>query len=240
MRKTVEDGGGRWRTAEANVTVHEHQLTVRRTARYYTLGGGAAIREIWMVCHGYGQLAARFARHFTAIAGPDRLIVVPEALSRFYVDTAAREVVGASWMTREHRAAEIDDYVAYLDAVYEAAAGAARGARITAFGFSQGASTVSRWAALGHHAVSRLILWGGELPPDLDLQAAAARFAELDTVLVHGTQDEIVTTKVVQGIVQRLKEHGVRHRLVEFEGGHEIDEEVLKEVVEDSTLNLDA
>lgn len=231
----MEDGGGRWKTVEGNdVTVKEHQLSVRRTARYYTVGEPRpATREIWMVCHGYGQLAARFARHFTAIASSERLIIVPEALSRFYVDTAAREVVGASWMTREHRGAEIDDYVAYLDAVYEAAAGATHGAHLTAFGFSQGASTVGRWAALGHHVVSRLILWGGELPPDLDLQAAAARFAELDAVLVHGTRDEIITTKVVQGIVQRLKEHGVRHRLVEFEGGHEIDEEVLKEVVED-------
>ena len=230
----MEDGGGRWKTVEANdVTVREHQLSVRRTARYYTLGGGAAIAQIWMVCHGYGQLAARFARYFAGIASPERLVIVPEALSRFYIDTAAREIVGASWMTREHRVAEIDDYVAYLDGVYEAAAGTTHGARLTAFGFSQGASTVSRWAALGHHAVSRLILWGGELPPDLDLQAAAPRFAALEAVVVHGTGDEIITAKVVQGIVRRLEEHRIRHRLVEFDGGHEVNEEVLKRTVED-------
>lgn len=211
------------------MTLREHELVVRRTARYYTLGEpGPGTREIWMVCHGYGQLAARFARHFSGLAGGERLIVIPEALSRFYVDAAAREVVGASWMTREHRQAEIGDYIAYLDAVYAAVAGPARNdARITAFGFSQGASTAGRWAALGHHPVARLVLWGGELPPDLDLATAAARFAALEVVMVHGTNDQVVTTKVVKGIVHRLKEHGVRHRLVEFEGGHELDDETL-------------
>ncbi len=215
------------------MTPREHHLTVRRTARYYTLGGGGggggggAVRDVWMVCHGYGQLAARFARHFSAIASPERLVIVPEALSRFYIDTAAREVVGASWMTREHRESEISDYVAYLDAVYAEAAADARGARVTAFGFSQGASTASRWAALGHYPATRLILWGGELPPDLDLAAAGARFGALDVVVVRGSGDELISAKVVKGIATRLKEHQVTNRLVEFEGGHEIDEEVL-------------
>jgi hypothetical protein len=41
--------------------IHEHHLTVRRTARYHVLGDAAeAIREVWIVCHGYGQLAAEF------------------------------------------------------------------------------------------------------------------------------------------------------------------------------------
>ena len=109
------------------MTLHEHELTVSRTARYYTLGDrGPAVREVWMACHGYGQMAARFARHFTALEQPGRALVFPEAHSRFYVDAAGRELVGASWMTREHRQAEIRDYVAYLDAVCDAAVGSAQ------------------------------------------------------------------------------------------------------------------
>jgi len=211
------------------MTLREHALTVRRTARYYTLGdAGPGVRDVWVACHGYGQLAARFARHFIGLEQPQRLIVVPEALSRFYVDAAAREQVGASWMTREHRQPEIEDYVAYLDAVCAAAVGPARSdTRVTAFGFSQGASTMSRWAAMGHFPVARLILWGGELPPDLNLAAAAARFAALEAVIVRGLDDQLVTAKTVAGITGRFREHGVRHRVVEFEGGHEIDEQVL-------------
>lgn len=204
----------------------EHRLRVPRSARYYTLGGegGAAAGEVWVACHGYGQLAARFARHFAGLAGPDRLIVVPEGLSRFYVDDAAREHVGASWMTREDRLAEIADYVDYLDAVYAAAADPGRrDVRVTALGFSQGASTASRWAALGRTAVSRLVLWGGELPPDLDLAAARERFAALDVILVRGATDALITAKVVDSAARRLAEQGVRHRRVDFSGAHELD-----------------
>ena len=66
--------------------VQEHHLTVTRTARYFTLGQpGPALREVWVVCHGYGQLAEPFLAHFAEVTSPARLIVAPEALSRFYV-----------------------------------------------------------------------------------------------------------------------------------------------------------
>ena len=49
----------------------EHHLPVSRTARYFTIGDRTqALRELWFVCHGYGQLAGRFIRHFESIAGP--------------------------------------------------------------------------------------------------------------------------------------------------------------------------
>lgn len=66
--------------------LHEHHLTVERTARYFTIepGEGGA-REVWIVCHGYSQLAERFLRQFTALDDGRRLVVAPEALSRFYL-----------------------------------------------------------------------------------------------------------------------------------------------------------
>jgi predicted esterase len=128
--------------------LHEHHLTVERTARYFTLEPGeAGAREVWLVCHGYSQLAERFLRQLTALDDGRRLVVAPEALSRFYlhedeapgatappagppraeaIRTAAPRPsgahalggrVGATWMTREDRLSEIADYVAYLDAL---------------------------------------------------------------------------------------------------------------------------
>jgi hypothetical protein len=101
----------------------EHHLPVSRTARYFTIGEPhASLRELWFVCHGYGQLAGRFVRHFESIDAPHRMIVAPEALSRFYVEvpgkTHADTHVGASWMTREDRLSDIEDYVEYLDALH--------------------------------------------------------------------------------------------------------------------------
>ena len=137
--------------------MQEHFLTTPRTARYFTLGAPASAREFWFACHGYGQLASRFLERFRGIEAEGRCIIAPEGLSRFYLTESSTERrAGASWMTREDRLHEIDDYVRYLDALCSAI-GAARGA-ITALGFSQGTATVCRWAALGSARIDRLIL----------------------------------------------------------------------------------
>src|SRR5690242_1913739 len=152
--------------------MEEHHLSVARTARYFTLGSpGPGTRELWLVCHGYGQLASRFLRPFSALDDGTRLIVAPEGLSRFYSDPNQHERVGASWMTREDRLTEIDDYVRYLDAVHAEVRSAGGGgtSRLVVLGFSQGVATACRWVARGSVPVERLIAWGGELPPELDL-----------------------------------------------------------------------
>ncbi len=98
----------------------ERHIRVTRTARVQLLGNpGPLVGEIWFGCHGYGQLASDLARQLEVLHAPDRLVVVPEALSRFYLDPLDRRAserrVGATWMTREDREAEISDYVSYLD-----------------------------------------------------------------------------------------------------------------------------
>ena len=47
----------------ASAGPRELHLTVPRTARYWTLGEpGPGLRQVWIACHGYGQLAARQRR----------------------------------------------------------------------------------------------------------------------------------------------------------------------------------
>ncbi|MGH7673057.1 MAG: alpha/beta hydrolase [Gemmatimonadales bacterium] len=214
--------------------MQEHHLPVTRSARYFTLGDpGPALREVWVVLHGYGQLAARFLRHFEPLDDGTRLIAAPEGLSRFYLtESPAERRVGASWMTREDRLAEIDDYLRYLDAVYADVLRPFDRSRvkITALGFSQGTATVCRWAALGFARVDRLIVWGGEVPPDLDLarEPAAGRLPALSLSLVYGDRDELFTPKVIAATEARLREHGIPYALVPFAGGHEIDAATLR------------
>ena len=102
--------------------ITSHSLHVRRTARYYTIGPIHGFpRELWIVAHGYAQLARRFVKWFSPLDDGTRLIVAPEGLSRFYLDPVAERRaqaeprVGATWMTREDREAEIADYVSYLE-----------------------------------------------------------------------------------------------------------------------------
>ena len=148
-----------------------------------------------------------------------------------YIDTGngvTRDSI-AFFREHRHRLNEIVDYVKYLDAVHaEVVRGAAAEVRIRALGFSQGAATVSRWAALGTARLDDLVLWSGELPPDLDLVAAEQRFKRLRTTIVTGKQDAYITPKVLAGIERRLTERAIPFRTQVFEGGHEIDETVLR------------
>jgi predicted esterase len=97
-------------------------------------------------------------------------------------------------------------------------------------GYSQGASTVSRWVAMGKAKIDRLTLWGGEFPPDLDLtlDAVVNRLRGARMSLVYGRSDEYITPKVVSGILERLRQHGIPYEEIPFVGGHELNEAVLR------------
>lgn len=207
----------------------EHRLCVTRTARYYTLGTTTAVRDLWFVCHGYGQLAGPFIQQFEPIAAPGRLIVAPEALSRYYTNHAAREV-GATWMTREDRLSEIDDYVRYLDALHEHVAAELDGAerpRVRVLGFSQGVHTASRWVAFGSVRPDQLILWASPAPPDLDPTLLAGKL-RAPLVFVAGTRDKMVTASTLEAERERLGDAGVALDFRTFDGGHRLDDDALR------------
>ena len=232
--KDVKEQHSSLRTGEPDVV--QHRIEVRRRARYFTLGQPSlAIRELWIVCHGYGQLAQRFLRGFTALDDGSRLVVAPEALNRFYLPDASGSMfhqqakVGATWMTREDRLAEIDDYVDYLDAVHrDVVRELGRTVSLNVLGFSQGTATVTRWLARGESRAEHLVLWGGTLPDEVDLAAAqaAGKWARLSMVV--GLRDEFATPELIESQEQRLRGAGVRHELVRFDGGHAMDADTLR------------
>jgi predicted esterase len=210
----------------------EHAIAVPRTGRYYTLGPTHGFpRELWIVCHGYGDLARRFIQKFAPIDEGTRLIVAPEALSRFYLDSIPQRRnqkeprVGATWMTREARLDEIADYVSYLDRVAAEVKQHLAGAspRIVVLGFSQGTATVCRWLAASDVRAEHLVLWGGLIPPELDVAAWAERLHGASITIVVGDKDEYATTKIVAAEAERLSAAGVGFTLQRFDGDHAID-----------------
>lgn len=206
----------------------EHFLRVIRTARYVTFGTpGPALRELWVACHGYGQLAARFATSFQGLDDGTRMIVVPEGLSRFYIDRTQQQVMGASWMTREDRLHEIEDYLGYLDALYEEVKGRiGRELPVVALGFSQGVATATRWAARTEAPVRRLVVWGGTLPPEVDLTI----FRAVRVTVVCGDRDELITKKVRDVEGERWRAAGITPEVKIFSGHHEVPAEVVREL----------
>jgi dienelactone hydrolase len=224
--------------------MEQHRIVVTRRARYYSLGELSGAREVWIVLHGYGQLAEEFLAAFGVIAQDGRAVVAPEALNRFYKSepagsaggggaaagaTHARTPVGTTWMTRADREAEIADYVDYLDAVADAVGGAGR--RLVALGFSQGVATVVRWVALGRTRVERVVLWAGSLPADLDLMVYAGRFPSGATDVVQGTRDEFSSWANLDEQRRRLREAGIQHVEHSFDGGHRLDRATLMALV---------
>lgn len=205
----------------------EYRLVVPKTARVVTLGLVPPLAEAWVVLHGFSQLASRFIRWFAPAARPGRAIVAPEALNRYYVSHEPRKV-GATWMTAEDREAEIRDYVEYLDRVIEDLTARFGSFPIQVHAFSQGCATASRWAAFGRARAQRVVLWGGGLPPDLDLAAHRERLSEAGLHLVVGDRDRFVSEAQVADQVARLDASAVAYRLHRFRGGHVIPWNVLR------------
>ncbi|GAB2782597.1 esterase [Hymenobacter latericoloratus] len=208
-------------------------MPVVRTARYYQLGElSAATRRVWIVAHGYGQLAMYFIRHFAFLTDtdPGLAVVAPEGLSRFYLQgTGGR--VGATWMTREDRLTEIEDYAAYLNQLTETVlAQAAPTVAVTVLGFSQGAATVSRWLAQAPFRPAHLVLWAGAFPPDMDFAVASQLLQRLPVTLVCGTEDEFVSEEALQKQLQFFRAMQIEPRLIRFEGKHTLHAAALTEL----------
>ena len=209
----------------------EFHLTVPRTARYFQLGDlTPATKTVWLVCHGYGQLAGYFIRHFAPLAGPGTVIIAPEGLSRFYLQGNGGRV-GASWMTREDRLTEIEDQVTYLNQLTDTAlTQCVPGARLVVLGFSQGTATVSRWLARTGRRPARLVLWAGTFPEDIAPAQATPLLSGLPLTLVVGTADEYINPDRLAAQRQLLEQLGGQPEVLTFSGGHTLNAAVLHQI----------
>lgn len=213
-------------------------IKVEKTARYYVLGeAGTQIDEVWIVCHGYGQLASYFINHFATLHAPHRLVVAPEGLSRFYLSDNY-ERVGASWMTREDRLLEIDDHVAYLNGLYakldqQLQQRLSQGsAKLIVLGFSQGTATVWRWIhKVPQIPVHALIVWAGMIPNDVPIRSQSEK---LKLCAVLGTQDPFIPAEKIEAFQKTLAELGMpdSYQVIRYDGGHTIDPSALEKVLQ--------
>ncbi len=206
-------------------------IRVAKTARYAVLGTpGPHIKKIWFACHGYGQLVDDFITRFQPLDNGQNLIAAPEALNRFYLRGAFGKV-GASWMTKQDRQEEISDYTQYLDAVYDEVTTTSNNADfITLLGFSQGTATACRWALKSQKSFHRLILWGGDFPPDTPWNDVRHRLDQLDIHLVYGDEDAYIKPIFLQRQREMLESNRVNYRLKTYQGGHDIHPETLLEL----------
>ena len=206
----------------------ENHISVTKTARYYSMGEiNNNSQNIWFVLHGYGQLAGDFIKPFEQVADNNTVIIAPEALSKFYYDHGNGNI-GASWMTKEDRENEINDYVNYLDELYsKITKSISPPFKINALGFSQGAATLSRWAELGKSKLNKLIFWAGEIAKDVEYK----KIKENELHLVFGNNDPIFPGEFYKTQEELLDKYGLKYKTHIFDGKHEINIKLLLEIV---------
>jgi predicted esterase len=182
--------------------------------------------EAWLILHGHGMLARGILHWFRHAERADRVLVAPEALSRFYTEiSGSKRVVGASWVTREDLGHDLEDVHAYLE---EAAAQfIPESARLEVHGFSQGVSIGARWTVRTRRHVDRLVGWAGIMPEDVAADDLKRALGPEPLHLVVGERDTRVPPERVEGDAARLRTAGLTVEVHRFPGGHEVDEGML-------------
>lgn len=208
-------------------------VEVPRTARYYSLYKlTKKTQTVWIVFHGYGQLAQYFIQHFSELDAEAHFVIAPEGLSRFYVN-GLRGRVGASWMTKDDREHEISDQSCYINTVLaDAGIDLAEGAySLVVLGFSQGTATAVRWLANNGIRPAQLVLWAGSFPHDVDALQNSDILKQLPVHFVYGNEDQFLKDVNIDEKTSELEKAGMKLKVWQFEGKHAMDKPTLAKIV---------
>lgn len=203
----------------------KHNITVHKTANYYSIGDVKTAKTIWIVLHGYGYLAEFFIKKFEPILNNETCVIAPEALSRFYLN-GFNGKIGACWMTKLQRIEEIEDYTNYLNLLFNTLLKENNGiyTKLNIVGFSQGGATACRWFATKKIHCTNLILWASVFPDDLDFNMISS---ETNFTLIYGNKDEFLTEERVTVLKKQIEDSKIDCKIITFIGKHDIPKEVL-------------
>ncbi len=207
----------------------ERNIITQKTARYYVSGTpSSTIKNIWVVIHGYGQLAENFIQQFDFLVNEDTLVIAPEGLSKFYTGNR----IGASWMTKEDRENEIKDYLSYLDLILKDVSKEIDylNVKVNVLGFSQGVHTAVRWFTLSGNKFDSLYLCSDDFPKDTDFEKLKTKLNGSKMFFIFGDADGIIPQTTFDNSVQMMKEQGLNFETIIFEGKHIINTDTIKKL----------
>ena len=206
--------------------MQQHHLSVSIKASYYTLNELSDETErVWVVFHGYGQLAEYFIKKFEGLDPEKNFIIAPQGLSKYYLDGVYGRV-GASWMTKEDRLTEIDNQYSYIDAVLSQYDTSEK--QLIYFGFSQGTATMGRYAAHAKIPFKKMIIWAGTFPPDTDPKDWQYLNGSVEIHYYTSREDKYFKEEMIDNQNKVLKAAMNREpELHWYEGGHRVIPEVV-------------
>lgn len=214
------------------MSIEHHKLSIQKTAHYYTYGNLTSHTEYFLfICHGYAQRAEEVLGDFNQLDPAKYFVVAPEGLSRFYRKGFYGEVV-ASWMTKDDRLDEINDYSRYLQTLYEQFVGELEHeVHIVLIGFSQGASTIMRWICARYPYYDVFVNWAGWVPEDIDYESCLDYFKSGKNYFVYGLDDPFLPQDKIQELEDFTKERNLPFRFFHFSGKHELDVLYLQKLI---------
>jgi predicted esterase len=210
------------------------KIKVERTARYYVLGEVTQkTKYIWVCFHGFGQLASFFKKKFELLVNEETVVIVPEGLSRFYLDVYAGRI-GASWITSDMKEDEVEDYLLYLNSVFNSVTENIdlKNIKLNVLGFSQGCTTACRWLNQIATPVSNFIIWAAYFNKGIEDVIDPQKLRQSKNFYVYGTKD--VYLKDNPELILQMKTNMIEiinAEIITFEGDHKIEMPVLEKVL---------
>ena len=208
-------------------------LQIEKKARYFQLGNpGNDTSIVWVVLHGYGMLSEFFIQKFKKLENKNTLILAPEALNRFYIDTNYGRV-GASWMTKDERQDDIKENIKYLNSLMDQIIKEIGHNRfkINVLGFSQGGATACRWLFKSGLKFENLIMWAGDIPEDTLTEDNRLKWNDMNTHLVMGKKDELINEEMKAKFLKLVTDYKLDYKLTLYDGDHRIYPDVLMELI---------
>jgi len=215
-----------------NLTTVAHRVSYTTVNTYDTLNTlCASTKNIWIVFHGMGFLSRYFLRNFQGLPKSENFIIAPQAPSKYYLDDRFSRI-GASWLTREETEGEIENNLAYLDAVLGHLS-LPENVNPIVLGFSQGVSIASRWVAKRNIDCRKLVLYAGGLPEELDREDFDHLSQDTDVLMIHGDSDSYLSPERLKREEEKFyRVFQQKARKLVFEGGHAIIPAIIENIVD--------
>jgi phospholipase/carboxylesterase len=192
-----------------------------------------AAPPLLVALHGRGGNADEFANLWEALREPRPLLAVPQAPYPMLI-TGDTPSVGWSWfaLSKDRKVWERADPFAieHVLRVVTDLQGARATGDVYLLGFSQGVSLAYMAALQAPERIAGVIAFAGRLPTDTVPEATfRAAAGTLRVFIAQGTEDRAVSVKESRNAREYLEKLGYSVAYHEFDGGHQLSAELLRE-----------
>lgn len=211
--------------------IEKHTFKVEKTAHYTTYGELTdSTKYFWFLLHGSHMLSEQMVYKFAGFNPKEHFIVSPEGLSRFYLKGFSGDVV-ATWMTKQDRLIEINDFTLYLSNLYtEYYNQLPPSCKKIILGFSQGGTSAFSWLHRSKIEFDEFVGYSTWIPEDIDFAESKSSFESKQIIYTIGKEDEYMTEERMAYLKEVVKKNGFDITYELYNGTHRISKEQLNNI----------